>query len=152
MEIYGGESCTFEIFDIPDILRHFDPVRCQLDLGESDLLCLSDQLHQVIPHGRFPSRELDCRCRDRFFSPEQLHHPDDLVKRRFVDESAGPGVGKTEVTVEVTPVCQIDIGEQCPGFMKTAEAAVLGAGTAGIDHIRVLNAPPHGIKLLELMP
>jgi len=152
MEIYGGESCTFEIFHVPDILRHLDPVRCQLDLGKSDLLCLSDQIHQVIPHGRFPSRELDCRRRDWFFGPEQLHHLDDLVKRRFVDESACPGIGKTEVAVEVTPVCQIDIGEQRPGFVKIAEAAVLRAGTAGIDHIRVLNAPPHGVKLLELMP
>ena len=78
---------------------------------------------QVLAHGGFAAGELHGRDRDGFLVTEELQHPDDFIKGRFIDKPAGTGIGKTEIAVKVAAVREIDIGKQGLRMVVIAQAA-----------------------------
>jgi hypothetical protein len=80
-----------------------------------------------------------------------LQHPDNLVKTRLVHKTAGPGIGKTEIAVQVAPVGEIDVCKKRLGVMVIAQTARSRA-TSGWSYILgIRDTFSHGIIFIKLV-
>ena len=100
-----------------------DPVGSDLNLGESQFFCHADDSRKILPHCGLAAGELDCGSGNRSLGPEEFEHHDDLIERGLIDKPAGTSVCKTEFTVKVTAVGEIDIGKQSLGVVVITKSA-----------------------------
>jgi hypothetical protein len=120
-----------------------------LNLGKSHLFCLFNDLHQIITHGGLPSGELDGGGRDGFLGTKDCHHPDNILEIRFVHKSTCTGICKTEITVKIATVGEIDVCQQGLGMVIAAQTTGGRAAFGWSNILGIFNTGTDLFKSLE---
>ena len=117
MEVYRVQPGILEFLGKSGSLASLIPLDAIWTCGKPKFFCFPDNVGEIISHCGFAAGELDCRSGNRFLRPEKFQHRDDFIETGFINKPAGACIGKTEITVKVAAVGEVDICKERLGVV-----------------------------------